>query len=115
MLSRGIGRWAKQKGYDYIFTGQNYHPLKQFPCYASGNCLLYFNLESMFSAKDNDQPKGGFLFRANTGNIQTLLDLKGENQLLLSLSNNHTNNAGAQGVQLTRQWLGQHQIGFFGA
>lgn len=115
MLSRGIGRWAKQKGYDYIFTGQNYHPLKQFPCYASGDCLLYFNLESMFSAKDNDQPKGGFLFRAHTGNIQTLLDLQGKNQLLLSLSNNHTNNAGAQGVALTRQWLGQHQIGFFGA
>lgn len=75
--------------------------------------MLYFNLESMFSLKDNDQPKGGFLFRANTGNIQTLLDLRGENELLLSLANNHTNNAGAAGVELTRSRLAAHNIGFF--
>ena len=52
----------------------------------------------MFSAKDNDQPKAGFLFRSNTGNIQTLLDLQANNELVLSLANNHTNNAGAAGV-----------------
>lgn len=58
MLSRGIGRRAKKEGYDRIFSGVNYNPLAQFSCYASGDCLLYFNLESMFSSKDNDQPKG---------------------------------------------------------
>ena len=71
--------------------------------------MLYFNLESMFSAKDNDQPKAGFLFRSNTGNIQTLLDLQANNELVLS----HTNNAGAAGVSLTRQWLSAHEIGHF--
>ncbi len=115
MLSRGIGRRAKKEGYDRTFSGENYHPLSQFPCYASGDCLLYFNLESMFALKDNDQPKAWFLFRANTGNIQTLLDLKGQNELLLSLANNHTNNAGAAGVELTCSRLGAHDIGFFGA
>lgn len=75
--------------------------------------MLYFNLESMFSAKDNDQPKAGFLFRSNTGNIKTLLDLQDNNELVLSLANNHTNNAGAAGVLLTRQWLAAHEIGHF--
>lgn len=115
MLSRSIWRWAKQKGYDYVFTGEHFHPLSQFPCYTSGTCLLVFNLESMFSENDNDYSKETFWFRANTWNIQTLLDLQGKNQLLLSLSNNHTNNAGAKGVQLTREWLKKHDIGFFGA
>ena len=35
MLSRGIGWWAKKEGYDRSFSGENYHPLSQFPCYAS--------------------------------------------------------------------------------
>lgn len=91
MLSRGIGWWNKKEGYHRSF--ENYHPLEQFPCFGSGECLLYFNLESIFSTKDNDQPKGGFRFAANTGNIETLLELKKSNQLLLSLANNHTNNA----------------------
>lgn len=59
----------------------------------------------MFSARDNDQPKAGFIFRANTGNIQALLDLQKKNELILSLSNNHTNNAGGAGVELTRHRL----------
>ncbi len=115
MLSRWIGRWAKNEGYGRMFSWENYNPLSQFPCYSSGTCLLYFNLESMFSAKDNDQPKAGFLFRSNTGNIQTLLDLQANNELVLSLANNHTNNAGAAGVSLTRQWLSAHEIGHFWA
>lgn len=115
MLSRGIGRWAKQEGYDRTFREKNFNPLSQFSCYQDGECLLYFNLESMFSEKDNDQPKAGFLFRAHTGNIQTLLDLKEGNQLLLSLANNHTNNAWGVGVDLTRSRLSQHAIDFFGA
>ena len=93
MLSRGIGWRAKKYGYDRIFTGNHYNPLSQFACYEKNECLLYFNLESMFSVKDNDQPKGGFLFRSNPQNIQTLLDLKKGNKMVLSLANNHTNNA----------------------
>lgn len=67
----------------------------------------------MFSARDNDQPKAGFTFRANTGNIQTLVDVQWNNDLLLSLANNHTNNVGGAGVELTRQWLSTHGIGYF--
>ena len=115
MLSRGVGRRAKKEGYDRIFSGEHFNPLSQFPCYASWECLLYFNLESMFSARDNDQPKAGFTFRANTGNIQALLDLQKKNELVLSLSNNHTNNAGGAGVELTRHRLWMHDIAYFGA
>ncbi|MDO4713513.1 MAG: hypothetical protein Q4B28_02450 [bacterium] len=57
MLSRGIGRWAKKEGYDRIFTGENFHPLRQFDCFETGECLLVFNLESPFSKQDNDQPQ----------------------------------------------------------
>lgn len=115
MLSRGIGRWAKTSGYDRVFTGQNYQPLMQFPCYMSGDCLLIFNLESPFAYKDNDQPRGGFLFRANPANIQTLLQLKQSNQLLLSLANNHISNAGGEGFIMTRELLDQYAIRYVGA
>lgn len=60
--------------------------------------------------QDNDQPKGGFLFRSNIANLQTLLDLKGKNQLLLSLANNHTSNAGGVGIELTREILSGAEI-----
>lgn len=115
MLSRGIGRWAKNQGYDRIFTGENFHPLHQFSCFKKGECLLVFNLESPFSEKDNDQAQWWFRFRSNPANIQTLLDLKEDNQLLLSLANNHTNNAWGAGIQLTRALLDQHKIHHIGA
>lgn len=115
MLSRGIWWWAKKEGYDRIFTGLNYHPLSQFSCYDSWACLLFFNLESPFSHKDNDQPKWWFLFRANQKNLQILQELQGKNQLLLSLANNHTNNAGGAGIALTREVLSGAGIWFLGA
>jgi bacterial capsule synthesis protein len=110
MLARGIDFWAKKEGYDRIFTGDNYNPFHQFPCYLSGECILFANLESQFSKKANEKVENTFLFRANTGSIKTLLDIQGGNQLLLSLANNHTSNAGGEGVRTTRATLHQHGI-----
>ena len=55
MLARGIDFWAKKEGYDRIFTGENYNLFHQFPCYLSGECILFANLESQFSKKANEK------------------------------------------------------------
>ena len=115
MLSRGIGRWNKKHGYSRTFSWDNYNPLTQFDCYLTWDCVLIFNLESMFSKKDNDEPYWWFLFRSNTWNLQYLLDVKRDNELLLSLANNHTNNAWWDGVKLTREVLSWANIWFFWA
>ena len=114
MLSRYIGYLGKRDGYDRIFSG-NYHPLSAFEKCEGSWCLLYFNLESLFNAKDNDIPKWGFNFRANTGNVKTLLQLRQDHHLLLSLANNHTVNTHYSGLVLTREVLDQQGISHIGA
>jgi hypothetical protein len=54
------------------------------------------NLESPFSQFDNDVKQRTFIFKANTGNISTLNTLRGNNTMVLSLANNHINNAGGE-------------------
>lgn len=76
---------------------------------------MFFNLESPFSPTDNDKAQGGFLFRANSGNIQILKDIRANNTLLLSLANNHTNNAGGLGIQFTKETLKNANIQNFWA
>lgn len=115
MLSRGIWRWAKREGYDRTFANSGFNPLTQFPSYNSGQALVFFNLESPFSPTDNDKAQGGFLFRANSGNIQILKDIRANNTLLLSLANNHTNNAGGLGIQFTKETLKRANIPNFWA
>ena len=115
MLSRGIWRWAKREGYDRTFANSWFNPLTQFPSYNSGQALMFFNLESPFSPTDNDKAQGGFLFRANSGNIQILKDIRANNTLLLSLANNHTNNAGGLGIQFTKETLKNANIPNFWA
>ena len=115
MLSRGIWRWAKKEGYDRTFSNNGFNPLSQFPSYNSWSALLFFNLESPFSPVDNDKPKGWFLFRANSGNIQILKDIRADNTLLLSLANNHTNNAWGLGIQFSRELLKSANISNFWA
>jgi len=112
MLSRWIWWWAKREGYWRVFSWDNYNPLKEFECYRKWKCVLFFNLESMFSERDNDNAQWGMTFRANTWNVQYLLDLKRNNKLLLSLANNHTNNAGGNWVSLTREVLEENNIWF---
>lgn len=114
MLSRNIGFLNKQNWYDRIFSGQ-YHPITDFHNCNKKNCLLFFNLESLFNEKDNDQPKAGFDFRANTQNIETLLQLRQDKSLLLSLANNHTINTHYSGLILTKNILDQNQIWYFWA
>ncbi|MDR0651431.1 MAG: hypothetical protein LBG59_08845 [Candidatus Peribacteria bacterium] len=75
MLSRTIGYYNKKFGYDRIFGSGTYHPISQFPYCTSENCLLFFNLESLFHPRDNDIQLGGFTFRANTNNIEVLKQL----------------------------------------
>ena len=115
MLSRGIWRWAKREGYDRTFANSGFNPLTQFPSYNSWQALMFFNLESPFSPIDNDNPKWGFLFRANSGNLQILKDIRANNTLLLSLANNHTNNAGGLGIQFTKETLKNANIPNFWA
>jgi len=115
MLSRGIWRWAKREGYDRTFSNNGFNPLSQFSSYNSWSALLFFNLESPFSPVDNDKPKGWFLFRANSGNIQILKDIRANNTLLLSLANNHTNNAWGLGIQFSREILKSANIPNFWA
>lgn len=83
------------------------------------NCLLFFNLESLFHPKDNDIQFGGFTFRANTDNLQVLQQLRKPDTipfpLLLSLANNHTVNGGYEGITTTQQLLDDHHIGYIGA
>lgn len=115
MLSRGIWRWAKKEGYDRTFSNNGFNPLSQFSSYNSWSALLFFNLESPFSPVDNDKPKGWFLFRANSGNIQILKDIRANNTLLLSLANNHANNAWGLGIQFSREILKSANIPNFWA
>ena len=115
MLSRGIWRWAKREGYDRTFANSGFNPLTQFPSYNSWQALMFFNLESPFSPTDNDKAQWGFLFRANSGNLQILKDIRANNTLLLSLANNHTNNAGGLGIQFTKETLKNANIPNFWA
>lgn len=114
MLSRNIGYLSKLQGYDRIFSG-NYHPLSGINNCLGDACLLFFNLESLFSEKDHDVPEGGFEFRANPANIETLLQLRQDHSLLLSLANNHTINAHYSGLLQTQALLDQRRIGHVGA
>ena len=115
MLSRNIGYLNKQQGYDRIFNQENYNPTSAFSNCKIENCLLVFNLESLFHPQDNDIPLGGFNFKANTQNIETLLQLRQNKQLLLSLSNNHIVNGGYEGITTTQQLLSEHHIRYVGA
>jgi len=127
MLSRNIGYLNKQQGYDRIFGPENFNPLSSFSNCTSENCMLFFNLESLFHPRDNDIPLGGFDFRAHQHNILVLDQLRqfalteevnprSEKwiPLMLSLANNHTLNGGYEGMELTQDLLhtrGIEQVG----
>jgi hypothetical protein len=83
-------------------------------------------LESLFHPKDNDIPLGGFMFKANTGNIEVLRQLRHPTPqqvteyssgipLLLSLANNHTINGGYEGIFTTQDVLHGGDISHIGA
>lgn len=115
MLSRNIWYLAKQEWYNRIFRPWNYNPILSFSWCIWENCVLFFNLESLFNENDCDFPKAWFTFRANTWNIQTLLQLKKNHTLSLSLANNHTVNSQYSWVILTRDLLAQNNVLYAGA
>jgi hypothetical protein len=116
MLSRNIGYYNKKQGYGRIFGSGNYNPISAFTDCNTENCLLFFNLESLFHPKDNDIQMGGFSFRANVANIEVLQQLRQPSPkqmmnglqgipLLLSLANNHMVNVGYEGMKQTQEVL----------
>ena len=110
MLSRNIWHLAKQEWYDRIFAQWNYNPIIDFNKCIWENCILFFNLESLFNEKDNDIPRGWFDFRANSWNIKTLQQLKLNHIMALSLANNHTINTTYSWVVFTRNFLSENDI-----
>lgn len=115
MLSRTIWSDNKKLWYWYSFSGMHYHPISAIPNCMQWNCLLIMNLESPFSKFDNDYKQRTFIFRANTGNITTLNTLRDNNTMVLSLANNHINNAGGEWVVTTRKLLDEYWYNYVGA
>lgn len=115
MLSRNIGYLNKQQGYNRIFKQENYNPTTAFSNCTIENCLLIFNLESLFHPRDNDIPLWWFDFKANIQNLETILQLRQDKKLLLTLSNNHVVNGGYEGITATQQLLSQEDIQYIGA
>lgn len=110
MLSRNIWYFAKNEWYDRVFKTWNYNPVSSFENCIWEDCLLIFNLESLFNEKDNDIQKWWFDFRANTWNIQTLLQLRQDHKLMLGLANNHTINTTYSWVITTKNILNEYNI-----
>jgi len=110
MLSRNIWYFAKKEWYDRIFKEWNYNPVTSFENCSWDNCLLFFNLESLFNEKDNDIQKWWFTFRSNPKNIETLLQLKQDHAMVLSLANNHTINTTYDWVVQTKEILDTNNI-----
>lgn len=110
MLSRNIWHFAKKEWYDRIFKTWNYNPVSSFENCTWDDCLLFFNLESLFNENDNDIPKWWFLFRSNPKNVETLLQLRQDHAMILSLANNHTINATYDWVVQTKEILDTNNI-----
>lgn len=110
MLSRNIGYLAKREWYDRVFKSWNYNPVSSFENCTWDDCLLFFNLESLFNEKDNDIQKWWFLFKANPQNVETLLQLRGDHAMVLSLANNHTINTTYSWVVQTKEILDSNNI-----
>lgn len=107
MLSRGIGYYNKANNRLTMFSAWAYNPINQF---CTGDCLLIFNLESLFSRTPNDSPEPTFHFAANRNNIDVLHRMRLGQLLYLSLANNHTSNVGKSWIMYTRELLDQHSI-----
>jgi len=114
MLSRNIWYLAKKEWYDRIFQEWNYNPVSSFENCSWEDCLLFFNLESLFNEKDNDIPKWWFIFKSNPKNVETLIQLKQDHPMILSLTNNHTINTTYDWVVQTKDILDSNNIMWVG-
>lgn len=114
MLSRNIWYLAKKEWYDRIFKEWNYNPVSSFENCSWDDCLLFFNLESLFNEKDNDIPKWWFIFKSNPQNVESLLQLQQDHPMILSLANNHTINTTYDWVVQTKDILDANNIMWVG-
>ncbi len=115
MLSRYIGYLDEKEDYNRIFSWDNYNPVKDYKDCQKWNCLLFFNLESPFSETDNNQADSTFSFQANKKSINTINQLQQDNEMLLSLANNHIYNAGYEWLRTTQDLLEENNIMWVGA
>ena len=112
MLSRGVWYYNRKNNWTMMFSWTAYNPIHEW---CQDDCFLVFNLESLFSKIPNDSPDTTLHFAANTRNIAILERMKGNNDLYLSLANNHATNVGKDGVMFTRSFLEQENILYGGA
>lgn len=112
MLSRNIWYYAKKEWYDRIFKEWNYNPISEFENCKKDNCMLFLNLESLFSTNDHDIQYWWFDFRSNPKNIETLLQYKWNRKLLLALPNNHFSNWWLLWLKTTKELLNQNWINY---
>ena len=110
MLSRAIGYYNKLNNWQTMLGSWAYNPVNDW---CQNDCLLVFNLESLFSKTPHDDPESSYYFAANTKNIDIIHRLRGRNSLYLSLANNHAVNVRYEGVMFTRAFLDQEGI-FYG-
>lgn len=104
MLSRTVWYLNKKNWYDRIL--KDFNPNKNI----SKDTILFYNLESPFSEEDNDKNISTFIFKANPKNIEVLNELKWENQMIISLANNHITNAWWKGIDLSLEILEKNNI-----
>lgn len=104
MLSRTVGYKNKKEGYHKTF--EKFYPNEFF----SDNTLLFYNLESPFSEKDNDVLERTFVFKANKRNMEVINNLRKKKKMILSLANNHITNAWIEGINLTLDLLDKNNI-----
>lgn len=104
MLSRTVGYKNKKEGYDKTF--KKFYPNENF----SEKTLLFYNLESPFSEKDNDVLERTFIFRANKRNMEVINNLRKKKKMILSLANNHILNAWIDWLNLTTYLLDKNNI-----
>jgi len=76
--------------------------------------IVFLNLESPFSKIDKDWFHASYLFWANIWSIQTLNDLKKDNEMVLSLANNHIRNSWKSWVETTIALLSKNNINYSG-
>jgi poly-gamma-glutamate synthesis protein (capsule biosynthesis protein) len=101
MLSRVVGHLNKK---DYWRITKKYNPITQ----TWG--IVFLNLESPFSKYPKDWYHSSYLFWANVKNIQTLKDLKWDNEMMISLANNHVKNSWIEWIDTSIKLLEESKI-----
>ncbi len=103
MLSRTV--WAKIKKEWINWVLGDYNPIRTLTW-----SLLLFNLESPFSNPDKDKNERSFYFWANEKNVEILNKLRWNNNMILTLANNHIMNWLFNWLQLTVDTLDKNSI-----